>query len=297
MAEIVSLAAAGATALLSCEGAELRSWRPAGGPELMWYGDPAHWPFWAPLLFPIVGALKDDRYRWRGKAYKMFRHGFTRFRAFRLLEANGGSARFLLTDDEETRAEYPFAFRLTAGYTLTADAIELQFMVENPGGQAMPYAVGWHPAFKWPFAGGAKEEYRMEFDADESETIPAFTSNGLVRRELRPSPLAGRGFALKPELFPVSAFVFPNARSKAMAFTAANGSAIMVSADEMPHLVVWTKPTSPPFVSLEAWMALPDAEDSDGELANKPDMRWLLPGETGRHSMRVAWRPTPLVTR
>jgi galactose mutarotase-like enzyme len=291
MAEIAALAAAGATALVSCEGAELRSWQPAGGPELMWHGDPAHWAFWAPLLFPIVGALKDSQYRWRGKTYEMFRHGFTRFRPFRPLEVDGGNARFLLTDDEQTRAEYPFAFRLTATYALTAHAIELQFTVGNPGPEPMPYAVGWHPAFLWPFAGGDKEEYRMAFDADEAATIPAFTPGGLVRRDPRPSPLVDRGLALRPALFPVSAFVFPNARSKAMAFTARDGSAIVFSAEDMPHLVVWTKPTSPPFVSLEAWTALPDPEDAEGDLAAKPGMRWLPPGESARHAARVSWRP------
>jgi galactose mutarotase-like enzyme len=294
-----ALAADGASALVAQLGAELRSWRPAGGPELMWHGDPAHWPFWAPLLFPIVGSLKDDRYAWRGRSYAMFRHGFTRFRPFKFVPppafqgrdgVGGDIAGFELTDDETTRAEYPFAFRLLATYALTARTLELGFRVENPGKEAMPYALGWHPAFLWPFAGGDKERYRVDFEKDEADTVPALTATGLIRRDRRPSTIGGRTLRLSPALFEGGAILLADAASREMAFTAPDGAAIVMTAEDMPHLVVWTKPTAP-YISLEAWTAHSDFEDGDGMLETKPGMRWLSPGETARHSVRLTWRP------
>jgi galactose mutarotase-like enzyme len=290
MGELTALAAEGASAMVASTGAELRSWRPAGGPDLLWHGDPAHWPFWAPLLFPIVGSLKDDRYRWRGKTYGMFRHGFTRFAEFRHLTGGPAEAAFLLTDDEATRKQYPFAFRLTAAYALAARTLDLAFTVENPGDEPMPYAVGWHPAFHWPFAGGAKEDYRVDFAAEEATSLPEVTPAGLIRRARRPSPAAGRRLDLRPELFAGGALVFTDARSREMAFTAGDGSAIVMTVEDMPHLVVWTKPTAP-YISLEAWTSHSDAEDGDGDFASKPSMRWLPPGETAHHSVRLTWRP------
>ena len=289
MTELTTLRAEGASAVVAGDGAELRSWRPAGGPELLWHGDPAHWPFWAPILFPIVGTLKDDRYRWQGRTYEMFRHGFTRFRPFARVTANEHQATFALVDDAQTRAAYPFPFRLSVDYEIAARTLDVGFAVENRGKEPMPYAVGFHPAFNWPFAGGAKEDYRVEFEAEEAATVPEVTGAGLVRRSQRPSPLEGRRLDLRPALFADGAFVFPNARSREMAFAAKDGSALVMTAEGFPHLVVWTKPAAP-YISLETWTSHSDYEDSDGDFAAKPDMRMLPPGETALHSVRLAWR-------
>ncbi|MBL8689126.1 MAG: aldose 1-epimerase family protein [Rhodospirillaceae bacterium] len=289
MVDLVTLSAEGASAVVAGDGAELRSWRPKGGPELMWPGDPAHWPFWAPILFPIVGYLKDDTYRWRGRAYRMFRHGFTRFKPFARVLSDSHQVTWTLVDDEQTRAEYPFAFRLTLDYELSATTLDVGFAVENRGQEPMPYAAGFHPAFNWPFAGGAREDYRVEFDADEATAIPAITATGLVRRSSRPSPLTGRRLDLRPELFADGAFVFPDARSCEMTFAAKDGSALVMTAEGFPHLVVWAKPAAP-YVSLEAWSGHSDYEDTNGDFATKPSMHLLPPGETAQHSVRLAWR-------
>ena len=289
MPEITTLAVEGTSVAIAGDGAELRSWRPKGGPELIWHGDYVHWPFWAPVLFPIVGSLKDDRYRWRGQNHGMFRHGFTRFRTFTRVSHDAEHATYLLEDDAATRKEYPFAFRLSVDYELDGPGIDVGFTVENPGEEPMPFAVGFHPAFHWPFAGGAKEDYRVEFDQEEAASVPELTAIGLLKRGTRPSPLNGRRLDLKPELFAGGAFVFADARSREMAFTAKDGSAIVMIAEGFPHLAVWTKVTAP-FLSLEAWTSFSDAEDCDGDLATKPGMRWLPPGEKARHRVRLAWR-------
>jgi galactose mutarotase-like enzyme len=289
MPEITTLAADGASAAIAGDGAELRSWRPQGAPELIWHGDLAHWPFWAPILFPIVGSLKDDRYRWRGRTYGMFRHGFTRFRTFARTFSDADHAAYVLDDDAATRAEYPFAFRLTVDYELDANRLDVGFAVENRGDEPMPFAVGFHPAFHWPFAGGAKEEYRVEFEKEETASVPELTAVGLVRRNRRPSPLKGRRLDLRAGLFTGGAFVFADAQSREMSFVAGDGSAIAIASEGFPHLAVWTKPTAP-FLSLETWTSYSDTEDSDGDLATKPGMRWLPPGETARHRVRLAWR-------
>ena len=49
------------------------------GLELLWQAGPV-WPRHAPILFPIVGRLKNDELRHRGKLYPMTRHGFARDR-------------------------------------------------------------------------------------------------------------------------------------------------------------------------------------------------------------------------
>jgi len=69
------------SATIKGAGAELCSLRNAEGLELLWQAGP-EWPRHAPLLFPIVGRLKNDQLRHRGKTYPMTQHGFARDRRF-----------------------------------------------------------------------------------------------------------------------------------------------------------------------------------------------------------------------
>ena len=49
-------------------GAELRSITgKSDGTEYLWNGDPAWWKYTAPVLFPIVGKLVDNKYRVDGR--------------------------------------------------------------------------------------------------------------------------------------------------------------------------------------------------------------------------------------
>lgn len=46
------------------------------GTEYVWKGDPAAWKRHAPILFPIVGRLKDKTYTVDGRPYEITQHGF-----------------------------------------------------------------------------------------------------------------------------------------------------------------------------------------------------------------------------
>ncbi len=61
------------------KGAELQSlYRKDLNLEYLWSGDPAYWGKFSPVLFPIVGGLKDNTYFYKGQAYQLGRHGFAR---------------------------------------------------------------------------------------------------------------------------------------------------------------------------------------------------------------------------
>lgn len=113
--DLHTISAGGVTASIKAVGAELCSLKTTAGLELLWQAGPA-WPRHAPWLFPIVGRLKDDQLRHRGRTYPMTQHGFARDLRFTWLERTAESCVLRLTDDETTRARYPFAFRLTLTY-------------------------------------------------------------------------------------------------------------------------------------------------------------------------------------
>lgn len=52
--------------------------------EYIWQGDPAIWAGRSPILFPMVGKLKEDAYLLGEKKYPMPKHGFAKTSEFSL---------------------------------------------------------------------------------------------------------------------------------------------------------------------------------------------------------------------
>src|SRR3954447_12869735 len=127
-----TLQSEGISATIKGAGAELCSLRNAEGLELLWQAGPA-WPRHSPLLFPIVGRLKNDQLRHRGKTYPMTQHGFARDRRFEWVEQGANSCKLVLTADEATRARYPFAFRLEVTYSVDIADLKVTFDITNTG--------------------------------------------------------------------------------------------------------------------------------------------------------------------
>jgi galactose mutarotase-like enzyme len=285
----VTLACGDAAAVVGFRGAEPLSWR-IDGRELLWHGAPTHWNRSAPILFPVVGASAGGEIRVAGRAYPMPQHGFARDSLFEVLERRPDAVRLALTDGSETSAHYPFAFALEVTITLEPAALSMAFEVRNPGPKPLPYALGVHPAFPWPFDGTAREGHTVTFEAAEKPDVPLLTGDGLLRRGTRRLDFDGTRLALTPDLFAQGALVFLDAASRAVDFVAPSGARITLAADGFAHLALWTKPTAP-FVSMEAWTGHADWEDADGELAERASMRLLAPGALARHVAVTRYTP------
>lgn len=284
--DTIHLTSGAAKAEIALRGAEPVRWR-AGGRDLLWGRDPAHWAYSAPILFPTVGASKGGVVTVAGRDYPMAQHGFARTSAFEMVERDESTARLRLADTDETRAHYPFAFRLDVVATLAETSLSLAFEVENRGTGVMPYALGFHPAFPWPLGARDKAGHSVVFAAQERSAAPEIAPGGLLARRTREIPLAGRTLPLTPEIF-TEALVFLDARSRDFAFVAPEGEGIVMAVEDFPHLAVWSRPDAP-FLSLEAWTGHADWEDSSGDLAERASIILLGPGETGRHRATMKW--------
>jgi galactose mutarotase-like enzyme len=288
MSDTIHLSAQGATAQIALRGAEPVSWQVAGR-ELLWSGDPEHWEFHAPILFPRVGASSGAVVRVGDEFFPMPQHGFARRSTFTVIEQDEASARLRLCDSEETREHYPFRFELDVLYRLEPDSLTLALEVTNTDSRDLPYAIGFHPAFPWPLTGEGKAGHRVVFKAEESDLVPEVAAGGLLARRSRQVPLNGRKLPLSPELF-TEALVFLDANSRAMRFEAPNNAAIVMETAGFPHLAVWSRPTAP-FLSLECWSGHADWEDASGQLGELASMTNLRPRQTGRHAVTLRWEP------
>ncbi|MFY7728725.1 MAG: aldose 1-epimerase family protein, partial [Flavobacterium sp.] len=77
----VKISYANITASINPQGAELFSLK-NGNTEYIWEGNPEFWGKHSPVLFPIVGTLKDNKYKVNGAEYNLTRHGFARDNEF-----------------------------------------------------------------------------------------------------------------------------------------------------------------------------------------------------------------------
>ena len=98
------------TAQIKHLGAELFSLKSAQNKEYIWEGNPIFWGKHSPILFPIVGSLKNNSYTINEEKYQLNRHGFAREMEFELIEKSEESATFSLISTIETKKNIPFRF-------------------------------------------------------------------------------------------------------------------------------------------------------------------------------------------
>jgi galactose mutarotase-like enzyme len=247
------------------------TWKgPAGPLGLLWRNGrtddpPRFWKSHATVLFPIVGGLHGNRSRTTDGTEVRFRglHGFARHKEFELVEVlrtgDGLDLVYSLSDDDETRELYPFAFLLSIVYSLRRSGLCQSITVMNRGDRALPFQVGWHPGFNAPLAGGEKRDCRLRLPGDR------------VRRMLNDADCrltgewrweASRGdFKLTEEeldatyMFDLSD-VPPGER--VVTLTDPSGSpGVRVAFPDYPHLGIWSD-AGAPFVCIEPWQGMDD---------------------------------------
>jgi galactose mutarotase-like enzyme len=268
------------TATVKSDGAELCSLLDAAGQEMLWQAGP-EWPRHSPVLFPIVGELKDERLTVSGHVYRMTRHGFARSRRFAWGARSATACRLVLHDDAQTRAIYPFGFRFSIDYLLADDALEVTYTIANTGGVVLPASAGAHPAFRWPLEDGIdKTAHRLEFSDPESAPIRRL-DNGLLRPEPIASPIDGTVLKLDPVLFDEDAIVMDQLASSSVRFSAPGTPTIEVSWDGFRQLGIWSRPSaeSADFLCIEPWFGTASPADFDGDFLVKPGLMLIPPGE------------------
>jgi galactose mutarotase-like enzyme len=276
----------GLTAEISAQGAELCSLKNADGLEVIWQAGP-QWPRHAPILFPIVGRLKNDELRHRGKTYPMKQHGFARDMRFEWVERAAASCTLVLVDNEATRERYPFAFRLVIGFLLSASSLEVRLELTNTGNEMLPASIGAHPAFNWPLLPSIdKEAYRLRFSDDEAAPIRRLR-DGLMLAAQEPTPIHGKTLQLSERLFDDDAVILDHPRSRSVGYAADTGPSVKLCWDGFRELGVWSKPGGAPFLCIEPWHGFASPEDFDEEFSEKPGVMHLAQDETRTLTYRI----------
>jgi galactose mutarotase-like enzyme len=256
--------------------------------EYLWSGDPAFWGKQSPVLFPIVGTLKNDTYFFNGNAYRLGRHGFARDSEFELCSRHETSANFTLTSNENTLKLYPFPFRFTIGYSLSENQLTVSYTVINSGKSDLYFSVGGHPAFRVPQDGGAGyEDYYLEFGNIENTGRWPISKEGLI--ETAPAPLLkeSKRLPLSKSLFDKDALVFKDLRSRRVALLSDKSPhGLSVDFSGFPYLGIWAAKNAD-FVCIEPWCGIADSVNSSQQLTAKEGIERLAAGGIFERSWKV----------
>lgn len=259
------------------------------GINYLWSGDSAVWGRKAPVLFPIVGKVKNNQYTYKGKTYSLPQHGFARDKDFKVMEQTSSSITFSLTSDASTLEVYPFHFELQITYQLDQSKLSTIYKVINKDAGEMYYSIGAHPGFTCPlYPNESYTDYHLVFN--KKENLSRILLQGGLRSNESESVVLMEDQQTLPltiALFEVKdAIVVKDLKSDVIRLESKNHShGLEFSFKNYPWFGIWSKPG--PFVCLEPWMGVADHIDATGELTEKEAIRQLASKSTATYQFDV----------
>lgn len=290
---IHTITSGSAYAKIDTHGAQLLSLTDGLGTEYIWDGNPEYWHGHAPVLFPIVGMLRNNKATIGGKEYSMKRHGTVRHQDWQFVEKSENSLTLRAVADETTLEQYPFRYMVLAKFTIDDVSLKNEFTVINMDDKTMPYGFGGHPAFRVPLSDNGTEkfeDYVLEFSEKETlDTQFVNIEDGLIYPDKTERVLTDeKVIPLRHELFAIDALVFGGFRSKTISlYSKKTRMGVEVSLDGFPYLGIWSSQNNGPFVCIEPWVTTATTGNEDDSFENKRNTQFIEPGERRTHSFKI----------
>ena len=271
-------------------GAELCSVKNNDGIEFIWQADPQIWARHAPVLFPIVGKLKNNKYRLQQNEYQMGQHGFARDMVFELINHQSQQCTFRLNANEESKKIYPFIFTLDITYILSGHNLEVKYTVANQDTKNMYFSIGAHPAFNVPLMPNERfNDYSLVFQHNTCEKT--LLQGGLLSENKETFVVENGILPLKKSLFEADALIFENGQiEEILLISAKNAHKIGLKCKNWPYFGVWSKKDCESFVCLEPWYGIADTHQTSGELTLKKGILNLAPTEVFTCSYQLSFQ-------
>ena len=289
MSEIISISSNSLTASIDTMGAQLMSLR-KGESEYLWQGDSNWWPRRAPILFPIVGVLKDGKAESAEGTVSLARHGLARLNQFEVVEKSDSSVTLQLKSTEETRKSYPYDFELRLIFSVSDDTLTQTYEVTNPANVVLPFTLGAHPAFNIPIPGveaASLDQYYLLFTHSWTSYGPSITDDGLCdyttpQKLIVDSDTLPLSWELIDREKTITLEDVPDRRITLVANAEASSEAhgIQMDFEGFDYLGIWSAAPGCPFVALEPWCGIADTVDTDGIFEHKPGIICLDPEQS-----------------
>lgn len=273
-------------------GAELKSIvKKSTGQEYMWKADPEFWGRTSPILFPFIGNCREGKYRYEGKEYAASKHGFARNMEFTCISETKEELWFSISDTEETRENYPFAFELQIGYRLEKNRLSVLWLVKNKNEKTMYFAIGGHPAFNCPLKEGEKQtDYYIQFDVEDDLIYTMADENGLTafKNNLLPLNEDDQTFRITENLFDRDALLIEDRQTRRISFLDCEKEPYVTVEMDTPVIGIWAPAGGKaPFICIEPWDGCCDQADFTGTLSERQYENSLEAGQEYKNSYSI----------
>ena len=257
------------------QGAELTSIK-FKGKEILHQGK-EYWNRHAPILFPIVGQIKNGETKINNKTYKMGQHGFARDMEFQELEKTDQVHKYVLKSNSQTLEKFPFKFELYVTYTINESKLITEYKVINKDENKMIFGLGGHPAFICDYS---SENYEIQFEKNEDNIEFLQLENGLISDKPGKNIINSNKIELKKDSFINDAIIMKNIKSDKVILkdNLTNKEILKFDFTGFPYLALWSKKGAP-FVCIEPWFNTADRIDSTGNFEEKENIIKLDPNK------------------
>lgn len=264
-------------------GAQLSSIRTHDGTEYLWQGNPEIWGRRAPMLFPVIGRLKESTYQLDGKDYTISPHGFARDMEFQIVDQRAHQLTLQISDTPQTQMVYPFSFTLTVTYCVEGNTLTKSHEICNTSDREMLYELGAHDGFRVPIQGEATmADYSIRLPGLDSVCLYGLDERVMITPKGEPVPLNHSALPLTPATFGLDTMILDApSQGQAILCDGQGQPRVTLTFPDFPYLGIWTpeKPFDTGFVCIEPWSALPDATFVGRALGDKAGIRALAPGQ------------------
>ena len=263
-------------------GAELCSFKSKkSNKEYIWQANPEIWGSHAPVLFPIIGGLKNNKFIHDNKEYSLVKHGFIRRNeSLKIVKKSATSILFQLLSNTETFKSFPFTFDFQIQFTLKENKLIILHTVINNGNEVMPFSLGAHPAFNCPLNNNETySDYYLEFQEKENLYTWDLNSSGLIANKGAKIFNDSSILNLHSSIFNKDALIFKSLKSKSVKLASNKSSQeIIVQFQDFKSLGLWAKPDAP-FICIEPWLGYADSEHTNQFILEKEGILLLPPQE------------------
>ena len=263
----------------------------ADGVEHMWNGNPEVWKYHSPVMFPYAGKVKDGRIEIRGQVVENApQHGFHRVSRHHLLSQTTDSVTFVLTENEQTMAIFPYQFRCLTTIKVVGDSVQHIVTVENTDHEPFTFGVGYHPAYVIPFdSDHSIEDYEFRFSDMESPICLA-APMGLLNGEYYTLGANIRHIPIREGMFDTGSHCMVNLRSRKLGvYEKGSNRAVVCDIEQFPYCLIWSTPGKPHFVCIEPWHSVPSLERGSYSWDEKAAAARVDPGESWSTMMQTSF--------
>lgn len=255
----------------------------------LWNGDERYWGRHAPVLFPIVGKLKENKYQYQGKIYELSGHGFARDKEFSLFRQSETMISFVLEADEATKRVYPFDFRLKITYTLSETTLTVAYQVDNLSESSPLYfSIGGHPAFNIPLQAGNFEDYRLTIKT-EANSKRYYVAGVLIDEAQTEDAELPFHKKMTHDLFKNDALIYQTkGKTEVTLSNVVDDASITLHYQDIPYVGIWSPyPTKAPFICLEPWWGMADTTQSTQQLEEKKGIMCVKANDFWRNEYAI----------